>query len=470
MAHMQKRTTSNGQTRYVVKYRTPDGKGRSEGGFTNKKAAEDYATEVDFNQNRGTTFDAKAGGVTFRSVAGDWLASRMDLKPRTRQGYAYILNSGADLDATFGGYPLKKITRPLIVSWIARRVSEGKRPGTIKHQYFILKQVLDQAVADGRLSANPCDHVTLPTDRTAVIAVVDSAKSSTKVIDGVVDPAQFLTAEQVAALVAATPWPYNVTVHVAAWTGLRAAELAGLQVDDLKLPQPQNHLAPGAVHVERTVLVKYGPLIHPESRATPGKPEIMYDTPKTRGSRRKVPLTPATVAVLRDYLEAHPRADEPSAPLFPAAALAWRKPTGKRAPIHATGPRKGKPMTPAEQSARQPLADAMARLLLDWDTPVVHRNFYGQVYRPAVHRANLTGAGLSDDFRFHSLRHTYASLCIAAGIQPFVLSKFMGHANTNVTLGVYAHLFQDDHADAMTALGALGQPAQSDNVVPIRAV
>lgn len=182
-----------------------------------------------------------------------------------------------------------------------------------------------------------------------------------------------------------------------------------------------------------------------------------------------MPLTPATVAVLRDYLEAHPRADEPSAPLFPAATLAWQKPTGKRAPIHGSGQRKGKRMTPAEQSARQPFADTEARLLLDWDTPVVHRNFYGQVYRPAIHRANLAGTGLPDDFRFHSLRHTYASLCIAAGIQPFVLSKFMGHANTNVTLGVYAHLFQDDHADAMIALGALGHPTQPDNVVPMRA-
>ena len=52
------------------------------------------------------------------------------------------------------------------------------------------------------------------------------------------DPAQFLTAAQVSALVAATPWPYNVLVHVAAWAGLRAAELAGLQVGDVELPEP----------------------------------------------------------------------------------------------------------------------------------------------------------------------------------------------------------------------------------------
>ncbi len=49
----------------------------------------------------------------------------------------------------------------------------------------------------------------------------------------------FLTADQVSALVAATPWPYSVLTHVAAWTGLRAAELGGLQVGDAEPPARQ---------------------------------------------------------------------------------------------------------------------------------------------------------------------------------------------------------------------------------------
>lgn len=115
------------------------------------------------------------------------------------------------------------------------------------------------------------------------------------------------------------------------------------------------------------------------------------------------------------------------------------------------------------------MQQAEARLVLDRTVLLVHRNFYGTVYRPAVLRANLNGAKLLPNFRFHSLRHAYASLCIAAGIAPFKLSKFMGHANTNVTLGVYAHLFEDNHTDAMAALGAVVQTALADNVVPMRA-
>jgi len=114
---------------------------------------------------------------------------------------------------------------------------------------------------------------------------------------------------------------------------------------------------------------------------------------------------------------------------------------------------------------------AEARLTLDWDNPLRHPSFYRSVYRPAVLRANrLTpDAGLPPALKFHALRHTYASLCVAAGIPPLEIARFMGHAKVTTTLSVYAHLFEDDHADAMAALGAMGQPAErGENVVPLR--
>ncbi|ORL39585.1 integrase [Prescottella equi] len=108
---------------------------------------------------------------------------------------------------------------------------------------------------------------------------------------------------------------------------------------------------------------------------------------------------------------------------------------------------------------------------MDWSTPLRHPSFYKSVYRPAVLRANrLTpGAGLPPGLKFHALRHTYASLCVAAGIPPLEIARFMGHSKVTTTLSVYAHLFEDDHADAMAALGAMSAaPDRSDNVVPIR--
>jgi integrase len=86
-----------------------------------------------------------------------------------------------------------------------------------------------------------------------------------------------------------------------------------------------------------------------------------------------------------------------------------------------------------------------------------------------VMRANrLAGETvLPPDLTFHSLRHTYASLCVAAGIPPLEISRFMGHAKVTTTLTIYSHLFPSDHADAMTALAAMAAPV-APNVVPMR--
>jgi integrase len=70
---------------------------------------------------------------------------------------------------------------------------------------------------------------------------------------------------------------------------------------------------------------------------------------------------------------------------------------------------------------------------------------------------------------WHALRHTYASLCVAAGLSALEVSRFMGHSKPTTTLAIYTHLFNtDDHADAMAALGAMASArADGENVIPL---
>ena len=75
---------------------------------------------------------------------------------------------------------------------------------------------------------------------------------------------------------------------------------------------PNTPAKPGVLHVERTVVGVDG--------------ELVSDSPKTKDSRRRVPLMAATTALLRDYLADHPRRDEPAAPLFCAVTLPPAKP------------------------------------------------------------------------------------------------------------------------------------------------
>ena len=51
----------------------------------------------------------------------------------------------------------------------------------------------------------------------------------------------------------------------------------------------------------------------------------------------------------------------------------------------------------------------------------------------------------------HSLRHTYATRCIEAGIPPKVLQKLLGHTDVSVTLNTYCNAF-DSFSDENIAL------------------
>jgi len=82
-------------------------------------------------------------------------------------------------------------------------------------------------------------------------------------------------------------------------------------------------------------------------------------------------------------------------------------------------------------------------------TPLQHRNVARRMLNPAMEAAKLLGEG-SPRFRFHDLRHTFASVLIAQGHDVVFVSRQLGHSSTRLTLDVYAHLFDKArHAQRM---------------------
>jgi integrase len=51
--------------------------------------------------------------------------------------------------------------------------------------------------------------------------------------------------------------------------------------------------------------------------------------------------------------------------------------------------------------------------------------------------------------RLHDLRHTHATLMLAAGVPVKVVSQRLGHASVQLTLDVYAHVLPAMDADAV---------------------
>ena len=68
--------------------------------------------------------------------------------------------------------------------------------------------------------------------------------------------------------------------------------------------------------------------------------------------------------------------------------------------------------------------------------------------------------------RFHDLRHTYASLCIAAGMDPKALQRAMGHASISMTMDTYAHLFPGSYERPLARLEGLFSSKFSDDPGP----
>ncbi|HEV8311042.1 MAG TPA: site-specific integrase, partial [Methylomirabilota bacterium] len=68
------------------------------------------------------------------------------------------------------------------------------------------------------------------------------------------------------------------------------------------------------------------------------------------------------------------------------------------------------------------------------------------IWRPLLRRAGLRHRGP------HQLRHSYASLLIAAGAHPKYIQAQLGHASITVTMDVYGHLFPGTFARLVDAL------------------
>ena len=138
---------------------------------------------------------------------------------------------------------------------------EGLSPKTLRNYHMALHRCLQQAVKERLLVYNPCDAVTLPSGEKPEIVV-------------------FTNDQQRALVQASYRHRYGVFIRLDLCTGLRMGELLALKWEDIDFSTAQ-------LHVRRTInrLAKY------EAHDGENKTEIVFGTPKTKNSRRTIPLT-----------------------------------------------------------------------------------------------------------------------------------------------------------------------------------
>jgi integrase len=99
------------------------------------------------------------------------------------------------------------------------------------------------------------------------------------------------------------------------------------------------------------------------------------------------------------------------------------------------------------------LALELNRVPAEWGSDTLVVGAYGRAVAPytietAFRKARESIADLPEGFRVHDLRHYFASLLIAAGLDIKTVQKRMRHSSAKTTLDVYGHMWPDKDESA----------------------
>lgn len=88
-----------------------------------------------------------------------------------------------------------------------------------------------------------------------------------------------------------------------------------------------------------------------------------------------------------------------------------------------------------------------------FNTPLNTQNFSDAIKR-IVNEINLMRDELDEMeyFSSHTFRHTFATRCFEAGIEPKTVQSYLGHATLQMTMDLYTHVMAEHQSNQMDKL------------------
>jgi len=241
MGSIESYETSGGK-RYRVRYRRPDHTQTDKRGFKTKRDAELFMASTEVSLARGEYIDVQATRAKIDELGAQWLASQTHLKPSAFEPIEITWR--LYVKPRWGSTQLNEIKFSEVQTWVSQ-LGQGKavtahpKPGprsatVVIRAYGILAAILDTAVRDRRILANPARGVSLPRK--------------------VRLPHTYLTHEQVD-LLAMNAGKYDSLVRVLAYTGIRWGEATALRVQDVDTLRRRLTVRENAVRVNGHIIV-----------------------------------------------------------------------------------------------------------------------------------------------------------------------------------------------------------------------
>jgi integrase len=340
-------------------------KQKTKGGFKTKKAAEEACAELIAQLNKGEYVEPSKS--TLGEYLQEWIDSsaKQTMRDTTLDTHQIVIDK--HINPELGQIKLSEVTPVRIQKFHSKKLEEGFSGDYVRYMHSILHKSLTQAVRWQILSKNPVELVNppKPSGKEKPTWTIEEAN---RFLTCVEDQHYYL--------------PYLLAIH----TGMRQGEILGLLWKDCDLDQ-------GLIRIQQTL-----------GRTRKG---LMFQEPKTKGSKRVITLTSQVLSALKKH-----KAKQNQQKLLLG--------NGYQDQDLVNCTLEGNPIHP--------------RNLI--------RNFHRMMEKAGVPK-----------IRFHDLRHTHASIMLQLGEHPKIVSERLGHSRTSITLDIYSHVTPNLQVDAAKKFG-----------------
>ena len=341
--------------------------------------------EIDILRDNLNGIKVNGKNLTANDFYKKWESLKRGLKNNTFQNYKYMYNQFAK--DQIGNIKVCELKRTDVRSFYNMLLDvRHLKLRTIECLHTVIHQILELAVEDDCIRYNPSDNALKELKRTHN-KDVEKRKAFTKDEQKIFE--NYLKKEGLN-----HRW-YPVFI-VMLWTGLRVGELTGLTWNDIDFEN-------NTITVSRT-LVYY-------DKGGKGKCGYAIHTPKTNAGNRVVPMIEKVrLALLEEQ--------------------AYQKELGIKCVANIDGytdfvfiNRYG---TTHNQAT---LNKALRRIIRDCNYEIMDKGNANSIILPNVSN--------------HSLRHTFTTRMLEAGINVKVMQEVLGHADAQTTMNIYAEAKQD---------------------------
>jgi integrase len=317
------------------------------------------------NRDGGIVYDA--GSMTVGEYLNGWLRDSLRGTVRASTTERHEINIRVHIVPTLGCLKLKALTPANVRGLHREKLDAELSPATVRKIHSTLHKALTQAVDDGLLPRNAAD--------------VKAPRPAPKEMHP-------LSEEEARSFLEEAKGDAFEALYVLAITaGLRRGELLALRWDDADLER-------GTLRVGRSLTREKGRY-------------LMGDTKNKKG-RRRVNLTPRTVAALKAHRKRQLEERVRYAGLHEDRGLIFSTQTG---------------------------------------AIVSPENLVKRSFKPLLRRAGLP------EIRFHDLRHTCATTLLGRSVHPKLVQELLGHATVAMTLDTYSHYLPSMSDQAGGAMG-----------------